>query len=146
MMREEIPNGRASMSKITNGKFTLLTMMFCNYIVYIAKAATVDNDVLPTTATNHIIDSDLSSISFNATICSRCLKKLNVRPLVHGPDYVPPVILNNCCNNLAYPIAYIFQLCFDNLFLPDVWRQAYTPVFKKGDATQVAYVIIRLGL
>jgi len=94
-------------------------------------------DVLLTTTTNHIIDSDLSSISFNATIVSRSLKKLNVHA-AGGPDNVPPVFLNNCCNNLAYPIAYIFQLCFDNSFIPDVWRQAYiTPGFKKGDATQV---------
>ena len=89
---------------------------------------------MPTTATNHIIDSDLSSITFNATIFSRCLKKLNIRA-AGGPDHVPPVFRNKCCNNLAYPIAFIFQLFFDNSFLPGVWRQAYiTPVFEKGDA------------
>jgi len=30
-----------------------------------------------------------------------------------------------------------FQLFIDNSFLPDVWRQAYRPVLKKGDATHV---------
>jgi len=93
------------------------------YIYIYIYIVTVDNDVLPTTATNHIIDSDLSSISFNATIVSRPLKKLNVRA-ASGPDNVPLVFLNNCCNNLAYPIAYICQLCFDNSFLPDVRRHA----------------------
>ena len=55
-----------------------------------------------------------------------------------GPDHVPLVFLNKWCNNLAYHIAFIFQLFFDNSFLPDIWRQAYiTSVFKKGDATHV---------
>jgi len=35
-------------------------------------------------------------------------------------------------------IQLLFQLFFDNSFLPDVCCQAYiSPVFKKGDATQV---------
>ena len=98
---------------------------------------TVDNDVMPTIATNHIIDSDLSSITFNATIVSRCLKKLNIRA-AGGPDHVPPVFLSKCCNNLAHHIAFIVQLFFDNSILPDVLSQAYiTPVFKKGNATNV---------
>ena len=68
---------------------------------------------------------------------SRTLKKLNVKS-AGGPDCVPPIFLSKCCNNLAYPIAFIFQLFFNNSFLPDIWRKAYvTPVFKKGDSTQV---------
>ena len=74
---------------------------------------------MPTITTNHIIDSDLSSITFNACIVSRCLKKLNIRA-AGVPDHVPPVFLNKCCNNLADPIALIFQLFFYDSFLPDV--------------------------
>jgi hypothetical protein len=124
--------------RFSNGSITIDPSLKADLLSkYFDSVYTVDNDVLPTSATNHILDSDLSSISFNATIVSRCLKKLNVRA-AGGPDNVPPVFLNKCCNNLAYPIAFIFQLFFENSFLPDVWRQAYiTPVFKKGDATQV---------
>jgi len=88
------------------GRNTVITLIAlrCVEWKYFDSVYTVDTDVLPITATNHIIDLDVSSISFNATIVSRSLKKPNVHA-AGGPEF-----LNNCCNNLAYPIAYIFQL------------------------------------
>jgi len=43
------------------------------------------------------------------------------RPTIGGPDHIPPI----CSNNLLYPISFLFQLYFDNSFLPELWRQAY---------------------
>jgi len=66
------------------------------------------------------------------------LSSVMFEPLSGAPDNVSPMFLNKCCNNLAYPIAHILKLFCDNLFLPDAWRQAcITPVFMKGDVTQV---------
>jgi len=67
------------------------------------------------------------------------LIKLNVRS-AGGSDHVPPIILNKCSINLSYPISFLFQLYFDNSFLPALWLQAYvrpTPVSKKGDSSAV---------
>ena len=75
---------------------------------YFDSVNTVDNDISPTTASNHVIDSDLSSMSFNATIVSRFLNKLNFRA-AGGPDNVPPVFLNKCCNSLAFQLLFYFK-------------------------------------
>jgi len=110
-------------------KATLLSQYFDS--VY-----TNDNGDLPTTSTKATIDSALSSL--NSTTVFKTHKKFNVRS-AGGPDHVPPIFLNKCSNNLSYPISFLFQLYFDNSFLPKLWRQAWyvTPVFKKGDSSAV---------
>ena len=70
---------------------------------------------------------------FNATIVSRFLKKLNFRTAC-GPDNVPTVFLNKCCNYLAFPIAFLFQFFLITHFY---LRSGAKPMFKKGDATHV---------
>jgi len=95
------------------------------------------NGDLPTTSTKATIDPALSSITFNSTILFKTVKKLNVKS-AGGPDYVPSIFLNKCINNLSYLTSFLFQLYFDNSFLPELWRQAYvTPVLKKGDSSAV---------
>lgn len=113
-------------SRLSNGSITNDPSLKADVLSqYSDSVYNVDNDDFPNTG------SDLSSISFNATIISRCLDQLIVRA-VGGPDNDSPVFLDKCCNCRAYPIAFILQLFVDNSLPPDVWRQAYiSPVVQK---------------
>ena len=65
----------------------------------------------------------------------RVINKLKAKS-AGGPDGIPPLFLKKCVLTLCDPLAFLFQLFFDNSFLPPVWLQAFvTPVFKKGNST-----------
>jgi len=80
--------------------------------------------------------SGLSHISFTPNFVRRIINKLKLKS-AGGPDGIPPIFLKKCCIELCSPLAFLFQLFFDNSFLPPVWLQAFiTPVLKKGDPTK----------
>jgi len=67
------------------------------------------------------------------TLVIRIIIKLNVRS-AGGPDCIPPVFFKNACFSLCHPLAFIFQLLFDDGCLPPVRRKAFiTAIHKKGD-------------
>lgn len=55
-----------------------------------------------------------------------------------GPDKIPPVFLNNCASNLAYPLYLLFNQSLKTGCFPTKWKFSFlTPIFKKGDKHEV---------
>lgn len=82
-----------------------------------------------------VTDTGISSIVFTPTLVSRIIKKLNSRS-AGGPDGIPPEFYKKTNFVLCQPLAFLFQVMFDDGYLPPVWRQAYiTAIHKKGDST-----------
>ena len=86
----------------------------------------------------------LSNVVFTPILVRRVINKLKAKS-AGGPDGIPPLFLKKCVLTLCDPLAFLFQLFFDNSFLPPVWLQAFvTPVFKK--AILLTHVITGLYL
>jgi len=99
---------------------------------YFKGVFTADNGVLPNVNSSHAHCS-LENIVFTPTMVKRSLSKLKAKA-AGGPDLVPPIFLKRCSSALCQPLAVLFQIFFDNSYLPPVWLQAFiTPVFKKGN-------------
>ena len=50
-----------------------------------------------------------------------------------GPDGIHPRVLKECANELAAPLADLFQASIDSGYVPDDWKFAIvSPIFKKG--------------
>ena len=50
-----------------------------------------------------------------------------------GPDGFHPIVLKECAEHIAKPMALIFQASYDNSILPSDWKLAEViPIFKKG--------------
>ena len=52
-----------------------------------------------------------------------------------GPDEIPPQFLKELANDLAPNLSLIFQTSVRQGIVPDDWKRALVPVFKKGDRT-----------
>lgn len=101
---------------------------------YFQTQFTTDNKSLPKNQPR-TTDAGLSSIVFTPTLVSRIIKTLNVRS-AGGPDGVPPLFFKKTIFSLCQPLAFLFQVMFDDGYLPPIWRQAYiTAIHKKGDST-----------
>ena len=51
-----------------------------------------------------------------------------------GPDGIVPRILRDYADQLAKPLAFIFQKSLDSSIVPSDWQQAnVVPLFKKGE-------------
>ena len=62
----------------------------------------------------------------------RAIRKLNTNKK-GGLDGIPPVFIKTCSSQLVLPLTRLFQLSFDNAYMPPDWLRAYVcPVFKKG--------------
>lgn len=95
---------------------------------------TTDNHQLPSIV-SHTSNPSISNISFSPTLVTRIINKLNSRS-AGGPDGIPPAFFKNTCSAVSHPLAFIFQLLFEDGFLPQIWRKAFiTAIFKKGDST-----------
>jgi hypothetical protein len=80
-------------------------------------------------------DAGISSIVFTPSSVSRIIKKLNARS-AGGPDGIPPAFFKKTLSSLCQPLAFLFQVLFDEGCLPAVWRQAFiASIFKKGNST-----------
>jgi len=50
-----------------------------------------------------------------------------------GPDGVHPMVLRECAEAVAKPLAMIYQKSFDEGVVPENWKEAnVSPIFKKG--------------
>jgi hypothetical protein len=98
-------------------------------------AFTKDNGLLPPGSLNSINQNKLSTILFTPSLVKRVIRQLNGKAK-GGPDDIPPLFFKQCCNQLSSPMAFVFNQCMNQGYLPPVWLQAFiTPIFKKGDKT-----------
>jgi len=81
------------------------------------------NKNLPRIVSNLIIDD---------SVVHKKLSELNVNKSP-GPDQIHPKLLYELRNELAKPLAYLFNLSLEYSIIPQEWRQAsVVPLFKKG--------------
>ena len=74
----------------------------------------------------------MGKITFSVKETSKKLAGLNPSKSP-GPDKVSPEILKNLAEELAKPLAIIFQTAVETSALPKIWKQAnITAIFKKG--------------
>jgi exonuclease III len=98
---------------------------------YFQTQFTNDNGILPGLARSSA-NNNFSSVVFTPVLVSRIIKKLNHRS-AGGPDGIPPVFINKTCSSLCQPLAFLFQILFNEGCVPHIWRQALiTSIFKKG--------------
>jgi len=101
---------------------------------YFQSQFTTDNNALPGIQPRSK-DAGISSIVFSPLVITRIIKKLNNRS-AGGPDDIPPAFFKKTCSSISQPLAFLFQVFFDEGYLPPVWRQAFiTSIYKKGDST-----------
>lgn len=94
-----------------------------------------DNSIIPPITNHTNTDSSLSSIVFTTNTVRNAIKKLKARSS-GGPDGIPPIFYKKLTDVLCYPLAKLFNACFDHKYLPPVWKRAFvTPIFKKGCRT-----------
>ena len=100
---------------------------------YFVSVGTIDSGFLPPLPVLvEEADSKLDLITYRTQQIRLILKKLKNK-ISSGPDGLPPILFHNLANQLAYPLATIFNLFMQAGTVPDIWRQArVTPIFKKG--------------
>ncbi len=80
----------------------------------------------------------LSNVVFTSANVRKALQNLDVNKAI-GPDEISPRVLKHCAAELAPSLAVLFNLSMRSGTLPDLWKRAnVTPVFKKGDKSDVA--------
>jgi len=78
----------------------------------------------------------LCDIKFSRQLVLRTLKSLDTTKAT-GPDHISPIVLRKCASQLAFPLAYLFQLSFNSGVFPTSWKFAnVTPVHKKGSKSE----------
>ena len=122
--------------KSTNGTLTTDSMHKTELRQSVFSSAfTKDNGHLPLCSKNTKIVQTLNTIVFTPTLIKRVIRRIKVKAK-GAPDDIPPLFFKHCCEELASPLAFIFNQCMNHNYLPPVWLQAFiTPVFKKGDNT-----------
>ena len=77
----------------------------------------------------------LRTISFRTEQIRQILKKLKNK-LSSGPDGIPPIIFKNLANQLAYPLAVMFNIFMQSGSVPSIWKRAIViPIYKKGSSS-----------
>jgi hypothetical protein len=95
---------------------------------------TTDNNIMPDMHPR-TTDAGISTIVFTPLLVSRVIKNLNARSS-GGPDCIPAIFFKKTCASLCQPVAFLFQILFDEGCLPPIWRQTFiTSIYKKGDST-----------
>ena len=105
---------------------------------FFASVFVKDNDVTPHIDSRVPDHVSLNNITFSRTDVFKILKGLNARS-AGGPDHIPPILLKNIASSIAQPLATIFELFYQNSFLPHIWKQSYVkPIFKSNDSSSVS--------
>jgi hypothetical protein len=72
-----------------------------------------DNGYIPPLGTCTADHTKLSSIIFTPTLVKRVISRINGKAK-GGPDDLPPALFKHCSNQLASPLAFIFNKCMEN--------------------------------
>jgi len=97
-----------------------------------------DDGILPNVERIVPSGAALENISFQDTCVIKKLNnlKLSCSP---GPDKIPAVLLIKLKNQLASPLAIMFNLIFKSGNLPDEWKIGIVkPLFKKGSSSDAS--------
>ena len=87
---------------------------------------------LPDFSEEIAFDEPLSTIPITPSAVYEELKRLK-EDKAAGPDLIPSVVLKCCAEQLASPLATIFQKSLIKGQVPLDWKKAtVTPIFKKG--------------
>ena len=106
-------------------------MLLNNFFASVYTNEDVDNipKLLPGSKSNNTFLSDIQITP--EAVCNK-LKLLNPCK-AQGPDSIPPRVLKELCNELAVPLAYVFNKTLDSGKLPEGWKKAtVTAIFIKG--------------
>ena len=105
---------------------------------FFASVYMVDNNVIPSINPRVPDHVSLNYIAFTRTNVFKILNKLNAKS-AGVPDHLPPILLKNIASSIASPLASIFELFFQNSFLPKIWKSSYVkPIFKSKDSSSVS--------
>lgn len=97
----------------------------------------LDNGSMPS-ATRDAPSHCLDNVLFSTNLVMRVIKKLNIHKK-GGPDGIPPLFIKTCSSQLVLPLTRLFQISFDNAYLPPDWLRAYVcPIYKKGRASDAS--------
>ena len=76
--------------------------------------------------------TSLHTVSINESRVKSLMKTLDTSKAV-GPDGISPLILRQCCDELALVYATLFNTCMKQGYWPQAWKSArVVPVHKKG--------------
>ena len=98
--------------------------------LHFASVYTKDND---THASLPLVNNgnNLCNVNFSAAKILTILKRLKNKSAA-GPDGIPAIFYKECAFNLMHPLARLFQIGFENSYLPGIWKFAFvSPVHKK---------------
>ena len=78
------------------------------------------------------VNDNLENVSFTTEAVRKKLKSLDASKSA-GPDGIQTVVLKELADQLAEPLAYLFNQSMCEGKLPDIWKDAnVTPLYKKG--------------
>ena len=97
---------------------------FASYFVH-------DNSVMPPITKS--TTSRLDTVKFTPTAVKKAIQRLKTNSK-GGPDGIPPIFYKRLSDTLSFLLCKLYTRCFQDTYLPAVWKQAYiSPIFKKGN-------------
>ena len=100
-------------------------------------AFTKNVGLLPSGSSNPVVTIELSTITFTPTLVKRVIRRI-IGEAEGGPDDIPRLFFEQCCNQLSSPLAFILNQCMNHGYIPPLWLQAFlTPIFEKGNKTDL---------
>ena len=80
----------------------------------------------------------LNSAAFPVDLVLKKLRKLPPK-CSKTPDGIPAIFLKNVAENVAFPLAKLFEWSMSTGQMPDLWKEAIVvPIFKKGLASRAS--------
>ncbi|XP_053699084.1 uncharacterized protein LOC128746059 [Sabethes cyaneus] len=119
-----------------DGKCELFASHFGN--IFNSTAALHDPDISNAVryAPPDVVDVDVFSI--HSEMVAAALAKLK-SSYIAEPDGIPSCVLKKCSGALVEPLQAIFNLSLQRRTFPTIWKSScMTPVYKKGDKTDIA--------
>ena len=108
-------------------KAELLNDFFC-------EQNTLDDNNTPVPPMTSQSDNMLNSVQFTPYEGETVLKSLKTGK-ASGPDSINNRILKELSQPLSHPLCDLFNFSIVTGKVPDIWKQANTPIFKKNDAS-----------
>jgi hypothetical protein len=81
--------------------------------------------------------NDMEPITITTPGVQKLLQNLQPHKAT-GPDRIPSRLLKELACELAPALTYIYQTSLNAGIVPDDWKMAHVPIFKKGDKSKAA--------